>query len=91
MPNTKSASKRLRQDKVRNAKNRAIKSEVKTYMKRVINAAEAGEIEKAEADFRLAAKKLDKAGSKNIIHKNAAARQKSRLQKIIKSKKQAAG
>ena len=91
MPNTKSASKRLRQDKARNAKNRAIKSEVKTYMKRVINAAEAGEIEKAEADFRLAAKKLDKAGSKNIIHKNTAARQKSRLQKIIKSKKQAAG
>lgn len=88
MPNTKSAAKRLRQDKALNIKNRAVKSEVKTYMKRVISAAEAGDIEKAEAEFRMAAKKLDKASAKNIIHKNTASRQKSRLQRIIKSQKQ---
>ena len=88
MPNTKSAAKRLRQDKALNIKNRAVKSEVKTYMKRVISAAEAGDIEKAESEFRMAAKKLDKASARNIIHKNTASRQKSRLQRIIKSQKQ---
>ena len=56
-------------------------------MKKVIAAANDGNVESAEAEFRIAAKKLDQAGSKRIIHPNAAARQKSRLQKIIKSAK----
>ena len=88
MPNTRSASKRLRQDKVRTARNKSIKSSMKTQIKKVINAAQSGNIEAAETEYRLAAKNLDRAGGKSIIHKNVSARQKSRLQRIIKSAKQ---
>ncbi len=87
MPNTASASKRLRQDKVRSERNKAIKTSMKTQIKKVVAAATAGEIETAETEFKLAAKKLDKAGAKNVIHKNAAGRQKSRLQRLIKKAK----
>ncbi len=87
MPNTKSAGKRLRQNKVITARNRSTKSAMKTQIKKVIAAVDAGDVEKAETEFRLAAKKLDRAGSSNVIHKNAAARQKSRLQRRIKSVK----
>ncbi|MEL7499871.1 MAG: 30S ribosomal protein S20 [Planctomycetota bacterium] len=87
MPNSPSAAKRLRQAKVRQARNKAVKSSVRTQVKKVLVAANAGEIEKAEAEFRLAAKKLDKAGAKGVMHKNAAGRQKSRLQRAIKAAK----
>ena len=87
MPNTASAKKRLRQDKSRSAHNRSIKSAVKTKVKDVTKTLEAGDVAAAEAAFPVAAKHLDKAGSKNIIHKNTAARKKSRLQKaIVKAK-----
>ena len=87
MPNSKSAEKRLLQNKTRRAQNRSIKSAVRTQVKKVRSAVDAGEIAKAEEEFKLAAKKLDKASSRNIIHKNAAARGKSRLQKLIKKAK----
>ncbi len=87
MPNTASASKRLRQDKVRAERNKSIKTSMKTQIKKVVAAATAGEIETAETEFKIAAKKLDKAGAKNVIHKNAAGRQKSRLQRLIKKAK----
>ena len=87
MPNSASASKRLRQSKVRQARNKAIKSSMRTQIKKVVAAATAGDVEAAETEFKLAAKKLDKAGAKNVIHKNAAGRQKSRLQRIIKKAK----
>jgi len=84
MPNTASASKRLRQTKVRQARNKAIKSAMKTQVKKVLTLATEGDVEKAEAEFKIAAKKLDQAGAKGIIHKNAAGRGKSRLQRAIK-------
>ena len=87
MPNSASASKRLRQSKVRQSRNKAIKSSMKTQIKKVVAAATAGDVEAAETEFKLAAKKVDKAGAKNVIHKNAAGRQKSRLQRIIKKAK----
>ena len=87
MPNTKSASKRLRQDKVRQARNKSIKSAVKTQIKKVLAAAEGGDIETAEKEYISASQRLDRAGAKNIIHKNAAGRQKSRLQRAIKKAK----
>ena len=89
MPNNSSSEKRLRQNKVRQSRNKSIKSAMKTQVKRVVAAADAGEIEKAEAEFKLAAQKLDRAGAKKIIHKNAAGRQKSRLQRVIKKAKTA--
>lgn len=89
MPNNPSSEKRLRQNKVRQSRNKSIKSAMKTQMKKVVTAAEAGDIETAEAEFKLAAKKLDRAGAKRVIHKNAAGRQKSRLQRVIKKAKSA--
>ena len=87
MPNLRSAKKRLRQDVVRRERNRGIKRTVRNRIKSVMEALEAGEIEKAEELFRGAAQKLDRAGARNIIHRNAAARTKSRLQARIKAAK----
>ncbi len=88
MPNTQSAKKRLRQNFVRRARNRSIKQTVRTQCRKVREAVKAGDIEKAETEFRLATKKLDQAGTKNIIHRNATARMKSRLSARIKALKQ---
>jgi small subunit ribosomal protein S20 len=89
MPNNPSSEKRLRQNKVRKDRNKAIKSAMKTQVKKVLVAADAGDVETAEAEFKLAAQKLDRAGAKKVIHKNAAGRQKSRLQRVIKKAKNA--
>jgi small subunit ribosomal protein S20 len=88
MPNTQTAKKRLRQNIARRLQNRAIKSAIRTQLRHVHEALSAGDIAKAEAEFRTAARKLDKAGQRNIIHRNKASRTKSRLQKSIKSAKQ---
>ncbi len=85
MPNTASAKKRLRQNDKRRQHNRALKSQMRTQIRRVREAVKAGDSEKAQSEFRLATKRLDRAASKNLIHKNAAARTKSRLNKLVKS------
>ena len=90
MPNTPSAKKRLRQNEKRRLHNRTVKSSMRTQMRRVREAVKAGDFEKAEGEFRLAAKRLDKAGSRHIIHPNAASRYKSRLQQLIRKAKVAA-
>jgi small subunit ribosomal protein S20 len=87
MPNTKSAEKRLRQNTANRLRNRSIKRALRTQCRKVREAVEAGNVESAEAEFRLAAKKLDRAGARNIIHRNAAARTKSRLSARIKALK----
>jgi small subunit ribosomal protein S20 len=89
MPNTRSAKKRLRQNLVRRARNRSIKRSVRTQCRKVREAVAAGDLEAAQTEFGLASKKLDRAGAKNIIHRNAAARTKSRLSARIKALKQA--
>lgn len=89
MPNSRSASKRLRQNKVRQERNKSIKSAMKTQLKKVLTAASEGDVATAETEFRLAAQKLDRAGAKRIIHPNAASRKKSRLSKAIKKAKDA--
>jgi len=88
MPNSKSAEKRLRQDEVRRARNRSAKSAMRTQIRKVREAVDAGDAERAEQEFQVAAKKLDRAGAKNVIHRNKASRTKSRLQKAIKAIKQ---
>ena len=89
MPNTSSAKKRLRQNILRRARNRSVRSSVRTQCRKVREAVKAGDVEKEETEFRMAAQKLDKAGARNIIHRNAAARMKSRLSARIKAIKQA--
>lgn len=87
MPNSASAKKNLRQNDVRRLRNRAAKSTLRTHVKKVRKAIEAKDIEQSEALFRVAAKRLDQAASKNLIHDNVAARTKSRLSKAIKGLK----
>ena len=82
MANIKSQIKRNRQNEKRHARNKAVRSELKTRVKRAVTAAQQGD-EHAADIATTAIKRLDKAASKGIIHKNAAARRKSRLQKRI--------
>ena len=91
MPHSSSAKKRHRQSLERRAKNRATKSALKTQTKKVREAAKAGDAAKAETEFRLLARKLDRAGTKGVIHPNAASRTKSRLSHLLKVSKQPAG
>ena len=88
MPNTKSAKKRLRQNLERRARNRADKSVLKTGLRKVREAVQQGAIQDAESGFRDIQKKLDQAAAKRVIHKNTAARLKSRLSARIKVAKQ---
>ncbi|MBN2293583.1 MAG: 30S ribosomal protein S20, partial [Pirellulales bacterium] len=89
MPNTKSAKKRLRQNVVRRTHSRSIKRAVRTQIRKVREAVQASNTELAETEFRLVAKKLDRAAARNIIHRNSAARLKSRLSAKIKALKTA--
>ena len=79
MPNIKSAKKRLKQSLIRRERNRSTKKSIRTECKKVIAAVKAGNAEKAETELRKAAKMLDKSAAKHVIHRNAAARTKSRL------------
>ena len=76
MPNTKQAAKRLRQDDKRRIANKAVRSTMKTAMKKVLDAENP---EEAKAALPEAMKKVDKAAKKSVIHDNTAARIKSRL------------
>ena len=87
MPNTRSAKKRLRQNVVLRARNRATKSLLRRRIREVREAVAAGDVSKAADAYKTAARSLDKAGAKRVVHPNAAARYKSRLQKLIKSAK----
>lgn len=85
MPNSASANKRLRQNGTRRDRNKTISSNLRTQLRKVREAIEAGNAEASATEFRLAAKKLDRAASRNVIHANKAARTKSRLSKAIKT------
>jgi small subunit ribosomal protein S20 len=90
MPNTKSAKKRLRQSLENRARNRAVKSVLKGQLRKVREAAAAGQIEAGETEFRVTVKKLDQAAANGVIHRNAASRLKSRLSHALKDAKQKA-
>ncbi len=83
MPNLKSQKKRLRQDEKRRARNRMARSALRSVIKGFRAAAAGDDAEAKQMKFRLAIKKLDQAAAKNLIHKNAAARMKSRLSKLL--------
>lgn len=83
MPRIRSAAKRMRQARARTTLNRTHRSQLRTALKKVRTATGA----EAQAAYAEAVKLLDRAGQKNIIHRNAAARHKSRLAKLVASKK----
>ncbi len=87
MPNIQSAKKRLKQSIVRRERNRAAKSEIRTEYKKVLAAVKQGNAEQADAELRTVATVVDKAAAKKIIHRNAAARIKSRLSAKVKAVK----
>ena len=80
MANIKSQIKRNRQTEVRRRRNRATRSELRTRIKNAVGAAEAGD---GTDEATAAMKQLDKAAARRGIHRNTAARQKSRLQKRL--------
>jgi small subunit ribosomal protein S20 len=89
MPHTKSAKKRLRQNTERRLRNRATKSTIKTQIKKVLAAAASGTVEDLQKQYNAAAKKLDRAAAKRVIHPNLAARKKSQLARLLNQKKAA--
>ena len=86
MPNTQNAKKALRQSQKRQIHNRSLRSALRTALKKARVAAAEGNTEEAQAAFRFAVKRLDQAAAKNLIHKNKAARTKSRLSKLLSGK-----
>jgi small subunit ribosomal protein S20 len=90
MPHTRSAKKQLRKNESRRLRNRATMKAVKTQMKKVVAVSSAGTLEELRKEFNLAAKRLDKAAAKRVIHPNLAARKKSQLARLLHAKEQAA-
>ena len=85
MANIASQIKRNRQTTVRTQRNKAVKSALKTYLKRFDLAASAGDADAAADAYATAQKKLDKAAQKGIVHGNYAANHKSSMARRLKS------
>jgi small subunit ribosomal protein S20 len=82
-----SAKKRIRQNAKKRVLNRARKSMVKTQIKHFESALSAGELDKAQEQYRLLTKKLDKVASTSTMHKNTASRMKSRMARRLNTMK----
>ena len=83
MANIKSQIKRNKTNAKAQARNKAHRSELKTYVRKVRTAVAAGDAEASTKALREASRKLDKAVSKGVIHKNQAANRKSGLAKLV--------
>ena len=81
MANIKSQLKRIKTNEKARQRNVAVKSALKTAVRRFRTATESGDAEAAAAALQVASKALDKAASKGVIHKNQAANRKSAIQK----------
>lgn len=79
MPNHKSAEKRVRQNEKRRLINRGHRTKVRTYIKKVRAALESGQTDEIQQVLPVAISVIDKSVQKGVLHKNAAARYKSRL------------
>lgn len=83
MANIKSAKKRILVNETKAARNKAIKSKVKTLVKKVEASVVAGDKEAAQANLKVASMEIQKACSKGVYHKNTAARKVSGLAKNV--------
>ncbi|KOF56736.1 MULTISPECIES: 30S ribosomal protein S20 [Clostridium] len=79
MANIKSAKKRIKVIETKTLRNKMVKSALKTYIKKFESAVDAKNVEEARKAYKTVSVSLDMAASKGIIHKNKAARKKSRL------------
>jgi ribosomal protein S20 len=85
--NIKSQKKRILTAEKARQRNKAVRSELKTAIKAVRTAVEAGQLEDAQVAANKASRLLDKAASKGIVHKNQAAQRKSGVQKLVNTLK----
>ena len=85
MANTKSAAKRAKQAEQRRQHNVALRSRMRTAIKKVTKALESGSTDEAAAAFKASAASLDSMVNKGLTHRNKAARHKSRLNKAVKN------
>jgi len=85
MANSAGSKKRARQAVKRNKHNSQIRAKVRTFIKKVAYAIEAGNKEEAQSGYAAMQKNVDQAVSKGLMHKNQAARRKSRLVSQIKA------
>jgi small subunit ribosomal protein S20 len=83
MPNVASAKKRVRQTEKRTARNRHVRSTVRTWMKRVREAVKSGDKTAAQAALARAIRTIDKAVSKGVYHRNTGSRYISRLSRQV--------
>ena len=83
MPNIKSAIKRVKTNKTKNLENTSFKSEYKTAVKNFLQEVEAGNKEKALAQYKVAVKAVEKAARKGVIKDNTCSRKKSALDKAL--------
>jgi small subunit ribosomal protein S20 len=83
LPNTKSAIKQVKVQERRRLRNKSVRSATRTYLKKAETAIKAGEVEPSSETVRQAIGALDRAARKGVIHRNAAARGKSRLMKKL--------
>jgi small subunit ribosomal protein S20 len=83
LANIKSAKKRIKVTARKTLRNKIIKTQTKTAIKKVIVASAAGDKDTAKAALSNAAMTIDKAASKGVFHKNNASRKKSRLAKLV--------
>ena len=83
MANIKSQIKRNKQNEKAHQRNKAVKSELRTHVRKFREAVEAGNVEAATSALQVASRKLDKAVSKGVIHKNQAANRKSAIAKKL--------
>ena len=83
MPIIKSQMKRMKISEKQRARNRSVRSALKTSINAFEVASESGDIEEARESFSRASRSLDKAASKGVIHKNNAANKKSRMARVL--------
>ncbi|WP_418276513.1 30S ribosomal protein S20 [Isoptericola jiangsuensis] len=83
MANIKSQIKRIKTNEKARLRNRAVKSELKTHVRKVRDAVAGGDKDAATSALKAASRKLDKAVSKGVIHANQAANRKSALAKSV--------
>lgn len=85
MPQRKTSIKSMKLDRIRQARNRVIKAELKKIIKSYTELVSAKKIEEAKQQLKKVMSKLDRAAKKHLIHKNNASRQKSRLSLMLKA------
>jgi small subunit ribosomal protein S20 len=90
MPNSASAKKSMRKAAVRRERNRSARSALRNVLKKARTAAAGTDAAVAAEAVKLASKKLDQSAASHLIHKNAAARLKSRLARLLKRSKTSA-